>query len=357
MIKELISKVVSGEDLTESEMEKAMDEIMTGTATSAQIGAFITALRLKEETVDEITGAARAMRARVTKLSVNNHMVNIDRDEINIENETILDVVATGGDGTKTFNVSTTTAFVAAGGGIKVAKHGNRAASSLCGSADVLEKLGVNLDLTSTDVERCINEIGIGFLYAPLFDGAMKYVAGPRREIGIRSIFNLLGPVINPAGASAQVLGVYEQGLTEKMALVLKRLGSKEAFVVCGEGTFDEISICGPTKVSHLKAGNVQTFQMMPEEYGFKTAALKEIIGGNAKDNAIIVRSILEGEKSPRRDMVLLNASAAFVAAGMCDNFKEGAEIAADSIDSGNARKKLDSLVEVTAQCGPVVRK
>jgi anthranilate phosphoribosyltransferase len=345
MIKELISKVVSGEDLTESEMEKAMDEIMTGTATPSQIGAFITALRLKGETVDEITGAARAMRARATKINVNNHMVNIDRDEINIESETI-----------KTFNVSTTTAFVAAGGGVKVAKHGNRAVSSLCGSADVLENLGVNLELTSTDVEKCINEIGIGFLYAPLFHGAMKHAAGPRGEIGIRSIFNLLGPVTNPAGASAQVLGVYEQSLTEKMALVLKRLGSKEAFVVCGEGTFDEISICGPTKVSHLKDDDVRTFEMTPEEYGFKTAAVKEIVGGDAKDNAIIVRNVLDGEKSPKRDMVLLNASAAFVAAGLCDEFKEGIKIAVDSIDSGNALKKLDRLVEVTAQCGPVVR-
>jgi anthranilate phosphoribosyltransferase len=356
MIKELISKIVGGEDLTESEMETAMNEIMTGTATSAQIGAFITAMRLKGETVDEITGAARAMRARATKINVNNHIVNIDRDEINIESETILDVVGTGGDGTKTFNVSTTTAFVAAGGGVKVAKHGNRAVSSLCGSADVLESLGVNLDLTSTDVERCIHEIGIGFLYAPLFHGAMKHAAGPRSEIGIRSIFNLLGPVTNPAGASAQVLGVYEQSLTEKMAEVLKRLGSKEAFVVCGEGTFDEISICGPTKVSHLKADEVQTFEMTPEEYGLKTAPIKEIVGGNAKDNAMIVRSVLDGEKGAKRDMVLLNASAAFVAAGQCDDFKEGIKIAADSIDSGKARQKLDNLVEVTAQCGPVVR-
>jgi anthranilate phosphoribosyltransferase len=357
MIRELFSKVVGGEDLTEIEMGKAMEEIMTGMATSAQIGAFITALRLKGETVDEITAAARVMRARATKICVNNHMVNIDRDEINIENETILDVVGTGGEGTRTFNVSTTTAFVAAGGGIKVAKYGSRAASSLCGSADVLENLGVNLDLTSTDVERCINEIGIGFLYAPLFHGAMKHVAGPRREIGIRSIFNLIGPLTNPAGASAQVLGVYEQSLTEKMALVLKKLGSKQAFVVCGEGTFDEISICGPTKVSHLEDDNVQTFRVTPEEYGLKTAPMKEIVGGNARDNAVIVRNVLDGEKSAKRDMVLLNASAAFVAAGLCDNFQEGIKIAGDSIDSGQARKKLDSLVEVTAQCGPVVRK
>jgi anthranilate phosphoribosyltransferase len=356
MIKEFISKVVRGEDLTEAEMETAMTEIMIGTATPAQIGAFITALRLKGETVDEITGAARAMRAKATKINVNNHLVNIDRDEINIDDETILDIVGTGGDGTRTFNVSTTTAFVAAGGGIKVAKHGNRAVSSLCGSADVLENLGVNLDITSTDVEKCINETGIGFLYAPIFHGAMKHAAGPRREIGIRSIFNLLGPVTNPAGASVQVLGVYEPSLTDTIALVLKRLGTKEAFVVCGEGTFDEISICGPTKVSHLKTNDVSTFQMTPEEYDFKRADLADIVGGDASENAKIVRQILDGQKGPKRDMVLLNASAAFVASGLCDNFNDGVQAAEDSIDSGKARHKLDQLIEFTRQCQPFVR-
>ncbi len=356
MIKEFISKVVRGDDLTEIEMEKAMDEIMSGTATPAQIGSFITALRLKGESVDEIAGAARAMRAKATKICGNNHIVNIDRDEINIEDETILDIVGTGGDGTRTFNVSTTTAFVAAGGGIKVAKHGNRAVSSICGSADVIENLGVDLDLTSTDVERCINEVGIGFLYAPIFHGAMKYAAGPRREIGIRSIFNLLGPVTNPAGASVQVLGVYEPSLTDKMAHVLKRLGTKEAFVVCGEGTFDEISICGPTRVSHLKDDSIHTFQMTPEVYGFKRAALEEIVGGDAKENARIIRNILDGEKGPKREMVLLNASAAFMTTGLCDNFRDGIEIAMDSIDSGKACKKLDKMIEFTRQCKPFIR-
>ena len=357
MIKMLIAKVVRGEDLTEDEMAAAMDEIMTGNATEAQIGAFITAMRLKGETVDEITGAARTMRAKATKININNHAVNIDRDEINIEDETILDIVGTGGDGTRTFNVSTTTAFVAAGGGIKVAKHGNRAVSSLCGSADVLESLNVNLDLTSTDVENCIQEIGIGFLYAPLFHGAMKYAAGPRKEIGIRSIFNLLGPVTNPAGASAQVLGVYEESLTDKIALVLKRLGTKEAFVVCGEGTYDEISICGPTRVSHLKDDDVHTFKMTPEDYGLEKADCEDIVGGNAKENADITRNILGGEKGPKRDMVLLNASAAFVASGICDNFGDGIKNAADSIDSGKARQKLDQLIEFTQACRPYIRK
>lgn len=356
MIKQFIAKVVNGQNLTESEMEKAMAEIMAGTATAAQIGAFITALRLKGETVDEITGAARAMRARATKINVNNHLVNIDRDEINIDDETILDIVGTGGDGTRTFNVSTTTAFVAAGGGVKVAKHGNRAVSSLCGSADVLENLGVNLDVTSTDVEKCIKEIGIGFLYAPIFHGAMKHAAGPRQEIGIRSIFNLLGPVTNPASATVQVLGVYEQNLTDKIALVLKRLGTKEAFVVCGEGTFDEISICGPTKVSHLKNHDVSTFQMTPEEYDLKRADPGDIVGGDALENANITRQVLGGEKGPKRDMVLLNASAAFVAAGLCDNFKAGIQMAADTIDTGKAHAKLNQLIEFTRQCQPFVR-
>jgi len=357
MIKQLIAKVVRGEDLTEDEMAGAMDEIMTGEATPAQIGAFITALRLKGETVDEIAGAARTMRAKATKININNHAVNIDRDEINIEDETILDIVGTGGDGTRTFNVSTTTAFVAAGGGIKVAKHGNRAVSSLCGSADVLESLNVKLDLTTSDVERCISEIGIGFLYAPLFHGAMKYAAGPRREIGIRSIFNLLGPVTNPAGASAQVLGVYEPELTEKIAQVLRRLGTREAFVVCGEGTYDEISICGPTRVSHLKGNEVRTFQITPEEFGLPRADCEDIVGGDALQNAAITRSILNGEKGAKRDMVLLNASAAFVAAGACENFSDGVRVASEVIDSGKARQKLDHLIEFTQQCTAYIRK
>jgi anthranilate phosphoribosyltransferase len=356
MIKEAIGKVVRGTDLTELEMEKSMDEIMSGLATPAQIGSFATALRFKGETVDEITGAAKAMRAKATKLNLNNHLISIDRDEINVEDETILDTCGTGGDGTNTFNVSTATAFVAAGGGVKVAKHGNRAVSSLCGSADVLEKLGVELDINHPDVEACIKEIGIGFLYAPLFHGAMKYAAGPRQEIGIRTIFNLLGPLTNPAGASAQVLGVYEPALTEKIATVLGRLGSKEAFVVCGEGSFDEISICGPTRVSRLKACRVDTFEIVPEDYGFKRTVPDAIRGGNAKRNAQIIRDILDGEKGPRREMVILNAAAAFVAAGLTDDFSEGTERAVDSIDSGRAREKLDRLIDFTQRCKPFVR-
>ncbi len=356
MIKEAIAKVVRGNDLTEAEMEKAMDEIMSGTATPAQIGAFVIALRLKGETVDEITGAARAMRAKANKIFLKNHLINIDRDEINVEEETILDTCGTGGDGTSTFNVSTSCAFVAAGGGVSVAKHGNRAVSSLCGSADVIENLGVKLDLTSSDVERCIKEIGIGFLYAPIFHGAMRYAAGPRQEIGIRTIFNLLGPLTNPTGASAQVLGVYDTTLTEKIAHVLKRLGTREAFVVCGKGTLDEISICGPTRISHLKNDEVRTFDLTPEEVGLKRAIPETIKGGNAHENAQIIREILNGQQGPKRDIVLLNAAAAFMAVGLDSNFKEGIKRAKISIDSGQAKGKLEQLVTFTQECKPFLR-
>ena len=356
MIKQAIAKVVRQEDLAEKEMEAVMEEIMTGNATPAQIGSFVTALRIKGETVDEITGAARVMRAKAKKVNVNNHLINIDRDEINMDEETILDTCGTGGDGTNTFNVSTTTAFVAAGAGVKVAKHGNRAVSSRCGSADVLENLGVNLAINDTSVERCIREIGIGFLYAPRFHGAMKYAAGPRKEIGLRTIFNLLGPLTNPAGATVQVLGLYTPDLTGTIAQVLGRLGTKEAFVVCGEGTYDEISICGSTTVSHFKGGEVETFEMSPEEFGFERAAPESIRGGNARENAQIVRQILEGEKGPKRDMVLLNAAAAFVAAGLDTDFTQGVERAKDAIDSGRAREKLDSLVRLTNECSDFVR-
>jgi len=356
MIKEGISKLVRGENLSEEETELAMNEIFTGKATSAQVSAFLTALRMKGETVDEITGAARAMRARAINIKLNNHMVNIDRDEINVEDETILDTCGTGGDGTNTFNVSTATALVVAAGGVKVAKHGQRTGSDHCGSANVLEALGLELDISRTDAERCIRQVGIGFLYAPLFYGAMKYPAVVRREIGIRTIFNLLGPLTNPAGATAQILGVYEPDLTEKMARVLRRLGTREAFVVCGEGTFDEISICGPTRISHLKDEEISSFDITPEEYGFERATPEEIKGGNAKENAQIIRDILERQRGPKRDMVLLNAGAAFLAAGLDQNLEQGIERARDAIDSGRAKEKLQSLVSFTQQCSYFVR-
>ena len=351
MIKEAIAKVIRSENLSEEESERAMGQILDGKATSAQIGSFTTALRMKGETVEEITGAARAMRSRITRVELNNHMVNIDRDEINIEDETILDTCGTGGDGTNTFNVSTATALVVAGGGVKVAKYGQRTESNYCGSANVLEALGLKLDISRTDVERSIRDIGIGFLYAPLFYGAMKYPLGPRREMGFRTIFNLLGPLTNPAGTTVQILGVYHPDLTETMAQVLKNLGTQEAFVVCGEGTFDEISICGPTKVSHLKDGEIRTFEMTPEEYGLKSAKPHEITGGSAEMNAQIIREILDGKEGPRRDMVLLNAGAAFVAAGLEGNFEGGIKRAGEAIDSGQAKEKLQALISFTQDC------
>ena len=348
MIQGAIGKVVNKEDLSQMEMETVMNEIMSGEATPAQIGAFITALRMKGETVDEIVGAARVMREKATKIDVIDTSLSLDRDEINIDAETILDTCGTGGDGTNTFNVSTATAFVAAGGGVRVAKHGKRAVSSRCGSADVLENLGVKLDITPQDVERCLREIGIGFLFAPLFHGAMKYAAGPRKEIGLRTIFNVLGPLTNPAGATAQVLGVYSPDLTEKMAQVLGKLGSKEAFVVCGEGIFDEISICSPTRISHLKDGEVHSYRITPEDYGFQRAMIDAIKGGDAQENAWIIRNILDGQEGARKDMVLLNAAAAFVAAGLDQDLKAGIERARDVIDSGKAKHKLEQLIKFT---------
>lgn len=352
MIKEAIVKVVQGIDLCEDEMMTAIEEIMQGETTPAQIGALLTGLRMKGETVQEITGAARALRAKAIRIKAGNHLVNVDREEINVDDETILDTAGTGGDGTNTFNVSTTVAFVAAGGGIKVAKHGNRAFSSLCGSATVVQELGVKLDISPREVERCIAEVGIGFLYAPLYHGSTRHAAGIRQEIGIRTLFNLLGPLTNPAGATVQVLGVYHPALTEKLARVLRELGTKEAFVVCGEGPVDEISICGPTRVRHLKHGELASYDITPEEFGLRRAYPDEIRGGAAAENARIVREVLGGAPGARRDMVLLNSAAAFVVAGLASSLAEGIDRAAASIDSGQALRKLEALVEFTSSCG-----
>ncbi|UCG14815.1 MAG: anthranilate phosphoribosyltransferase [Deltaproteobacteria bacterium] len=348
MLKTAIQKVVDGTDLSEQEMEAAMDVIMSGQATPAQIGAFITALRLKGETIEEITGAARVMRRKVTKINVSNALVSVDRDDINLDLETIVDTCGTGGDGTNTFNVSTTTAFVVAACGLRVAKHGNRSVSSLCGSADVIESLGVKLDVPPEVVEQCVNQIGIGFLYAPALHGAMKYAIGPRREIGIRSIFNILGPLTNPAGANVQVLGVYDKELTPIMAEVLNRLGSRGAFVVYGEDSLDEVSITGTTVMSELKNGKVTTYTIEPEDFNIPRASLSDIKGGDAQQNARIVLDILQGEAGARRNIVLLNAAAALVAAGRAADFHEGISQAAAAIDSGDAMKKLDGLRKIT---------
>ncbi|MBW1680867.1 MAG: anthranilate phosphoribosyltransferase [Deltaproteobacteria bacterium] len=352
MIREAIGRVVEGDHLAEGEMQEVMEEIMTGRATPTQIAAFITAMRMKGETVEEITGAARVMRAKARRVRVGGTQGSRGAGAQDVPDERVLDTCGTGGDGSGTFNVSTATALVAAGGGVRVAKHGNRAVSSRCGSADVLAELGVRVDIPVADAERCIREIGIGFLYAPLCHEAMRYAALPRREIGLRTLFNLLGPLTNPAGVSAQVLGVYEAGLTEKVARVLGRLGTLEAFVVCGEGVYDEISICGPTRVSHLKGESVETFELKPEDLGLKRRDPSGIRGGGPPENARIIRGILEGQEGPCKDMVLLNAAAAFVAAGLDTDLRCGMERAREAIGSGKARLKLEALIRFTNGCG-----
>ncbi|GAB4283288.1 MAG: anthranilate phosphoribosyltransferase [Deferrisomatales bacterium] len=351
MLKPFIRRLVEGVDLTEAEMIDAMEAIMGGEATPAQMAAFLTALRIKGETVEEITGAARVMREHATPIPVGrprDAVVSIDRDEINVEYETIVDTCGTGGTGTNTFNISTTTAFVLAGAGLRVAKHGNRAVSSRCGSADVLEALGVNLEVTPETVRTCIEEIGIGFLYAPLLHSAMKHVAPVRREMGIRTVFNILGPLTNPAGASRQVLGVYREELTGVLARVLGRLGSRRAMVVHGSDGLDEITITGFTHVAELADGAVTERDIRPEEFGLASAPPESIRGGDARDNAAIVRGVLEGEKGPRRDVVLLNAAAALTVADRAQDMAAGIALAAEAIDSGKARAKLERLVELT---------
>jgi anthranilate phosphoribosyltransferase len=348
MIKRAIARVVEHGDLTEREMIEVMEQIMSGEATPAQIGSFITALRMKGETVDEITGAARVMREHATRIRAGNELLDIDRDDINIDQETILDVVGTGGDGTNTFNVSTTVAFVVSACGVKVAKHGNRSVSSLCGSADVLEKLGVNLDITPETVEKCIARIGIGFLFAPALHGAMKYAIGPRREIGIRTIFNILGPLTNPAGADCQVMGVYRPELVEKLAGVLHRLGCRHGFVVHGRDGMDEITTTTETLMAEITTSGVTMSTLRPEELGIHRASMNDLRGGDATTNAAIVRSVLKGTAGPRRDIVLLNAAYALLAAGRATTPHQGISLAAEAIDSGKAMEQLNRLIEIT---------
>lgn len=347
MIKEAISKVIERQDLSEAEMIEVMDQIMGGEATPAQIGAFITALRMKGETVAEITGAARVMRARATPIKVG-PVVDIDRDEINVDRETIVDTCGTGGSGTRSFNISTTVALTVAACGVKVAKHGNRSISSACGSADVLEKLGVNLDVSPEQVAQCVTEIGVGFLFAPALHGAMKYAIGPRKEIGIRTIFNILGPLTNPAGADRQVLGVYREELVEPLAQVLSGLGCKRGFVVHGSDGMDEITLTGPTLVAEISDGAVELQTIEPEQFGFQRCQLADLQGGDAERNADIVRSILSGEQGPKRDVVVLNGAYALVAAGQASSITEGIEQIQAVLDEGFALTKLEALVRMT---------
>ncbi len=336
-IKEAIAQLVEKSDLTEENMVDVMNEIMSGETTDAQIGSFITALRMKGESVEEITGAVRVMRDKATPIAS-----GVDTSDGGI----LVDTCGTGGDGSGTFNVSTTTAFVVAGAGVPVAKHGNRSVSSNCGSADVLEAAGVSLGIDADRIGECIREVGIGFLFAPALHGAMKYAIGPRKEMGIRTIFNILGPLTNPAGANVQVLGVFDGGLTEPLARVLGKLGSKRAVVVHGEGNLDELTVTGKTRVSELKDGEVNTYSIDPEELGFARADIADLQGGvDAAESAAQMRAVLGGEKGAKRDMVLLNSGAALMVAGSAADLQEGIELAAATIDSGKALAKLDHLV------------
>ena len=330
MIRETIQKVVDGHDLTERETIDAMNEIMSGEATPAQVASFITALRIKGETIEEITGAARVMREKSTK--------------IHTKQPFAVDTCGTGGDGSHSFNISTTAAFVVAGTGIPVAKHGNRAASSQSGSADVLKALGVNIEIGPERVGACIDDVGIGFLFAVTLHGAMKYAIGPRREIGIRTIFNALGPLTNPAGAQAQVIGVYAPTLTEPLANVLKNLGSQRAFVVHGGDGLDEITTTTTTQVSELLDGEVNTYTLDPTELGIPTAQPGDLKGGTPEENAKMTLSVLRGERGPKRDIVLLNAAAAIIAGGKAADIAAGLAEAAESIDSGQALERLEGL-------------
>jgi anthranilate phosphoribosyltransferase len=340
MIKTTLPKLLRNENLTQAEAESAMTDIMSGNATPAQIGGYLIALRMKGETVDEITGSARAMRTHATKVTP-----TLPRSE------NLFDTAGTGGDGAGTFNVSTAAAFVVAGTNRKVAKHGNRAASSACGSADVLSALGVNLDLTPDQVGKCIDEIGIGFLFAPKFHPAMKHAVGPRKELGQRTIFNVLGPLTNPAGATQQLIGVYDPALTEVIACVFRELGGKAAFVVHGHGGLDELTTTGTNRVSHLKDNKVTTFNLDPQSLGLTKADASQLKGGSPDDNAKIMRELLSNQRNGSlKDVVLLNAAAAIAADS--GDIASGLAEARKSLESGAALAKMDALIKLSGELG-----
>jgi anthranilate phosphoribosyltransferase len=349
-ITEGISKVVEGRHLDRSEAESLMNEIMNGRATDAQIASFLTALRMKCETVEELIGFAKVIRAKASPIRP-----RFPEEETGSGREVkvIVDTCGTGGDASGTFNISTAAAFVVAGAGVRVAKHGNRSVSSMCGSADVIEALGVSIDLTADDIARCIEETGIGFLYAPFLHDAMRYVVHTRREMKIRTVFNLLGPICNPAQANAQVLGVYNEELTETMAQVLCELGTDRAFVVHGSDGLDEITISGESKISEVRDGEIRTYYVTPEDFGIERAPIDEILGGDAGRNADIIHDILSGVNGTTKDVVLLNAAAGLVAGGKADNMQEGIELARESIRSGNAMACLQNLIELTQKLAP----
>ncbi len=345
IIAEAVRALVERKDLSRIEAAGAMEAIMTGAATNAQIAAFLTALRMKGETVEELIGFAQVMRQKAVKVRSRASEVVA---ATGTDREMLLDTAGTGGDASGTFNVSTATAFVVAGAGLKVAKHGNRSVSSLCGSADVVETLGINIELAPAKVARCVDEVGIGFLYAPLLHTAMKHVMAARREMGIRTVFNMLGPLTNPAGANAQIIGVYSDALTEPLARALAELGTLRAFVVHGQDGLDEISNTGLTHISEVHEGVVRSSAVTPEDFGLPRASIQDLRGGDREENADIIRRVLAGEPGPRRDIVLMNAAAALVVGGKARDFKEGVALAAQSIDSGSAAARLQGLTSLS---------
>lgn len=346
MIKEALHKLANhGQSLTRDEARGVMGLILSGQATEAQIAALLVALHIKGETVEEIVGFAEAMRAAATSLE---SPEDSTLDVSGTEREALVDTCGTGGDASGTFNISTATAFVVAGAGIRVAKHGNRGATSKCGSADVMEALGVNITLPPARLVECLREVGIAFMFAQSLHTAMKYVAPTRKQLGIRSVFNLLGPLTNPAGASAQVVGVYSPDLVEKLALALKMLGLQRALVVHGLDGLDEITITGPTKIGEVRGEWVRLYEIMPEQFGLSRSPLNSISGGDLQANAQMIQEVLNGKKSARRDIVLMNSAAALVAAGRADSVSDAMPMAMQSLDSGAARKKLEGLVEFT---------
>lgn len=335
MFEKYLGKVVDKENLKLKEMEEAMQMIMEGGTSESQIAGFLVGLRMKGETTDEITAAAKVMRDKALP--------------VNYSKKMLVDTCGTGGDGKGTFNISTIVAIIMAGAGLTVAKHGNRSVSSKCGSADLLEALGINIELTPEQVQKCLDEIGIGFLFAPFFHKAMKYAIGPRKELGLRTIFNILGPLTNPARADYQILGVYHPDLVLPLAEVLKNLGVRSAMVVHGKGGIDEFSLQGTSKVAYLKNGMIEEFYLSPEKAGLYKIDIENIKGGNTARNKEIALSILNGEKGPKRDVVLLNAAAAFLVTGEVDTWEDGVRLAAYIIDSRKARDKLDEMIDFSS--------
>lgn len=333
-MQEILSNLIQGNHLTREQSRKTMTLIMEGKATPSQIGSLLTILRMKGETIDEIAGFAEVMRSKANRVETDQH--------------NLLDTCGTGGDGANTFNISTASALVAAAGGVRVAKHGNRAMSSNSGSADVLEALGVNIQLNEEQAKQCLNEVGICFMFAQKYHQSMKYAAGPRKEIGFRTVFNLLGPLTNPAGADRQLMGVYDRNKTELLASVLRELGLSRALVVSSHDGLDEISISAPTQVTELLEGTISTYQIDPEHLGLKLHSIHDIVGGDAAENAQIIRSIFKGSQGAHRDVVLANAGACFYISGLAESLQEGVNKAANVIDEGLALNKLEQLITCT---------